>query len=229
MTTRSASSRVGYAPGVSRRESGGGDGRAALTRWQRLARAALAAAGWRLVGEAPAVDHCVIIFAPHTSTWDFPLLLCVRAAFGRPVSYLIKDTLVRFPIAGLLRWTGAIPVDRSERHSLVSTLAQAFRERSFLWLAMSPEGTRARTDHWRSGFYHVAREAHVPLLPSFIDAQRRECGLMGLVELTGDLERDMAGLRSLYADKRGIQPGREGEIRLLDEADPAGGTPPGAA
>jgi 1-acyl-sn-glycerol-3-phosphate acyltransferase len=190
-----------------------------LTRRQRLARALLAAAGWRLVGEAPEVDRCVIIFAPHTSSFDFPLLLCVRAAFGRPVSYLIKDTLVRFPIAGLLRWSGAIPVERSERHALVSKLAQAFRERSFLWLAMSPEGTRARTDHWRSGFYHVAREAQVPLLLSFIDAERRECGLMGLFELTGDVERDMEGLRTLYADKRGIQPACEGEVRLLDEAD----------
>jgi 1-acyl-sn-glycerol-3-phosphate acyltransferase len=197
-----------------------------LTRWQRLARAALAAAGWRLVGEAPEVSHCVIIFAPHTSNWDFPLLLCVRAAFGRPVAYLIKDTLFRFPIAGLLRWTGAIPVERSERHSLVSTLAQAFRQRPFLWLAMSPEGTRAWTDHWRSGFYHVAREAQVPLVPSFIDAERRECGLMPLFELTCDIDRDMAALRSLYAHKRGIQPGREGEIRLLEEADSERGGPP---
>jgi 1-acyl-sn-glycerol-3-phosphate acyltransferase len=181
-----------------------------------------------LVGEAQLFKICLIIFAPHTSNWDFPLLLAVRAAFGRPVSYLIKHTLVRFPIAGLLRWSGAIPVERTERHSLVSTLAQAFRERSYLWLAMSPEGTRARTDHWKSGFYHVAREAGVPLLLSFIDAERRECGLMGLFELTGDVERDMAELRALYAHKRGIEPSRTGDVRLLEEADPANGeAPPG--
>lgn len=187
---------------------------------QRIARALLRWCGWRLVGEAPPVARCVIVFAPHTSSWDFPLLLAVREAFGRPVAYLAKHTLFRFPLGGMLRDTGAIPVDRTERHALVSTLAQAFRERESLWLALSPEGTRDRTDHWKSGFYHVAREAGVPLLLAFIDASRRECGLGGLLSLTGDVEADMARLREFYASKRGIVPSRESEIRLRDESEP---------
>jgi 1-acyl-sn-glycerol-3-phosphate acyltransferase len=157
----------------------------------------------------------VIIFAPHTSNWDFPLLLAVRAAFGRPVA----STLFRFPFAGLLRASGAIAVERSEHHALVSTLAAAFSQRDELWLAMSPEGTRARTDHWKSGFYHIAREARVPLLLAFIDAGARECGLGELVELSGDPERDMQRLRAFYSTKRGIVPGREGDIRLRAEPD----------
>ena len=187
---------------------------------QRLARVLLRSSGWRLVGEAPDVAHCVIIFAPHTSSWDFPLLLAVREAFGHPVAYLAKHTLFRFPLAGVLRATGAIPVDRTERHALVTTLAQAFRQRSSLWLALSPEGTRDWTDHWKSGFYHVAREAGVPLLLAFIDASRHECGLGELVRLTGDVERDMARLRAFYADKRGIVPERAGEVRLREPSEP---------
>lgn len=184
-----------------------------------MARALLRWSGWRLVGEAPPVTHCVIVFAPHTSSWDFPLLLAVRCAFGRPVAYLAKDTLFRFPFAAFLRRTGAVPVDRRERHALVGRLAQTFRERDWLWLALSPEGTRDRTDHWKSGFYHVAREAGVPLLLAFIDAARRECGLGVLVSLTGDVEADMARVRAFYADKRGIVPGRESEIRLRDPSE----------
>jgi 1-acyl-sn-glycerol-3-phosphate acyltransferase len=161
----------------------------------------------------------VIIFAPHTSKWDLPLLLCMRFAFGRPVAYLAKDSLFRFPVASLLRATGAIPVERSEHHALVRGLTQAFRERSQLWLAMSPEGTRARTDHWKSGFYHVAREAKVPVLLAFIDASRRECGLGELVELSGDPEHDMARVRAFYADKRGIVPERASDIRLRAELE----------
>ena len=187
---------------------------------QRFARALLRWCGWRLVGEAPSVAHCVIVFAPHTSSWDFPLLLAVREAFGRPVAYLAKHTLFWFPLGGMLRGTGAIPVDRTERQALVSRLAQAFRERESLWLALSPEGTRDRTDHWKSGFYHVAREAGVPLLPAFIDAGRRECGLGGLIELTGDKDADMERLRAFYSGKRGIVPSRESEIRLRDESEP---------
>jgi 1-acyl-sn-glycerol-3-phosphate acyltransferase len=187
---------------------------------QRVARRLLKLCGWRLAGEAPEVPRCLIIFAPHTSNWDFPLLICVRFAFGRPVAYLAKDSLFRFPLAGLLRATGAIPVERTERHSLVRRLVGSFREREVLWLAMSPEGTRAKTDHWKSGFYHVAREANVPLLLAFIDASRRECGLGELIELSGDVERDMDRLRAAYADKRGIVAQNASDIRLRGGAEP---------
>jgi 1-acyl-sn-glycerol-3-phosphate acyltransferase len=186
---------------------------------QRVARAMLRWAGWHLVGEAPDVPRCVVIFAPHTSTWDFPLLLCVRAAFGRSVSYLAKSTLFRFPIAWLLRKSGAIPVDRTERQDLVQTLVEIFQQRQELWIALSPEGTRDRTDHWKSGFYHLAREAGVPLLLGFIDAEKRECGFGGLLELTGDVAADMDRLRAFYANKRGIRPECESEIRLLHAED----------
>jgi hypothetical protein len=181
---------------------------------QRVARTLLRWAGWQLVGEAPDVPRCVVIFAPHTSIWDFPLLLCVRAAFGREVSYLAKSTLFRFPLAWPLRRSGAIPVDRTQRHALVQTLVEVFQQRPELWIALSPEGTRDRTDHWKSGFYHLAREARVPLLLGFIDAEKRECGFGGLFELTGDIGLDMDRLRAFYASKRGIRPECESEIHL---------------
>ena len=182
----------------------------------RLARGVLRWAGWRLVGGAPEVPHCVIVFAPHTSSWDFPLLLGVRAAFERPVAYLAKDTLFRFPLGPVMRWTGAIPVNREERHDLVQTLTRAFQSRRELWLAMSPEGTRDYTDHWKSGFYHVARAANVPVLLAFIDAGRRECGLGPLLELSGDADHDMAQVRAFYQTKRGILPERTSRIRFKD-------------
>ncbi len=185
---------------------------------QRAARALLRWSGWRLVGAAPSVDRCVIIFAPHTSSWDFPLLLAVRFAYGRSVAYLAKDSLFRFPFVGLLRWTGAIPVDRRERHALVRTLSEAFRSRRELWLAMSPEGTRDWTDHWKSGFYHVARGARVPVLLAFIDAEKRECGLGPLLTLSGDRVADMEIIRAFYSDKRGIRPERESEIRFKESS-----------
>lgn len=195
----------------------GHGGPAPLT--QRVARWCLRVCGWRLVGTAPDVPRCVIIFAPHTSNWDFPLLLAVRFAFNRRVTYLAKSTLFRFPIARLLRATGALAVERSERHALVEQLVSELGRRDELWLAMSPEGTRAWTDHWKSGFYHIAREARVPLLLAFIDARARECGLGELLELSGDVERDMELLRAFYSGKQGIVPERAGDIRLRPAAE----------
>jgi 1-acyl-sn-glycerol-3-phosphate acyltransferase len=182
----------------------------------RLARVALRLAGWRLVGRAPDVRQCIVIFAPHTSNWDLPIMLLVREAFGNRVSYLAKHTLFRFPFGWLFRWTGGIPVERAHHHHLVSDLARLFADNPELWLALAPEGTRSWTDHWKSGFYQLALETRVPVLCAFLDAPKRECGLGVLLHLTGEVEADLARLREFYGSKHGIVPELASEIRFQD-------------
>lgn len=179
-----------------------------------IARSLLALFGWRLAGTPPRVPSCMVIFAPHTSNWDFPIMLLVKLAFGIPVYYLGKHTLFRPPFGWFFRWTGGIPVVRHERRHMVQNVADMFRERDELWLAMSPEGTRDRTDHWKTGFYRIALAAKVPVLLAYLDTSRRECGVGDLVELSGDPERDLSRLRAFYADKRGIRPERASSIRF---------------
>jgi 1-acyl-sn-glycerol-3-phosphate acyltransferase len=178
-----------------------------------LVRAVLDWFGWQLTGEPPAAARCVIVFAPHTSNWDFPLLLLVRIALGRHVRYLAKHTLLRGPFAWFFRATGAIPVERSQHQDLVRYLSEVFERSPALWLALSPEGTRQKTDHWKSGFYYIALEARVPVLLAFVDAARRECGVGPLLELSGDPGRDLEKIRAFYAGKRGIVPENESVIR----------------
>jgi 1-acyl-sn-glycerol-3-phosphate acyltransferase len=179
-----------------------------------LATHLLRIAGWRVVGVPPDIPRCVLVFFPHTSNWDFPLLLLARSALGIRASYLGKHTLFRAPYGWFFRWLGGIPVERGEPQHLVSAIAEEFRRRSRLWLAMAPEGTRAKTDHWKSGFYRIALAAQVPVLLTFIDAGRKECGLCGLVALSGDEEQDLAAIRACYAGKRGIYPELAGDIRF---------------
>jgi 1-acyl-sn-glycerol-3-phosphate acyltransferase len=167
-----------------------------------------------VVGSAPPVARCVVIFAPHTSTWDFPLLLLMKYAFAEPVHYLGKHTLFRAPFGAFFRATGGIPVVRHERRHFVQDAVRLFEERPKLWLALSPEGTRRKTDHWKSGFYRIALAAKVPVLLAFVDAAKKECGVGALVELTGDVERDLAVLRAFYATKRGILPERASTLRF---------------
>jgi 1-acyl-sn-glycerol-3-phosphate acyltransferase len=158
----------------------------------------------------------VVVFAPHTSNWDFPLLLLARSALELRSSYLGKHTLFRPPFGWLFRALGGIPVNRSDAHHLVEQIANEFRTRDRLWLAMAPEGTRTKTDHWKSGFYRIALAARVPVLLSYIDASRKECGVGPLLELSGDSERDLALIREFYADKRGIHPELAGDVRFQD-------------
>jgi 1-acyl-sn-glycerol-3-phosphate acyltransferase len=186
-----------------------------------LARVLIRLFGWRLVGKAPDVDHCVVIFAPHTSNWDFPLLLLVRFAVGGPVHYLGKHTLFRWPFGWFFHLTGGIPVDRQKRRHVVKKATRLFRERAALWLALSPEGTRDKTDHWKSGFYRIALAARVPVLLAFVDAAKKECGLGGLVELTGNVERDLATIRAFYGTKRGIHPELASTIRFKAKSRPS--------
>lgn len=183
--------------------------------YRRCAVWALQVGGWRFVGEAPDVPSCLVVFAPHTSNWDFVLLVLVRAASGKRVSYLAKHTLFRPPFGWLFRALGGIPVERDERHHLVDRIAEAFERPGGLWLAMAPEGTRKKTNHWKSGFYYIALKAKIPLLLTFVDAGRKECGLGELVWLTGDVERDLAQIRAFYADKRGIFPEQASDVRFV--------------
>ena len=125
--------------------------------------------GWRWQGEFPTCSKLVMIVAPHTSNWDLPMAMLFKWALGVKVSYLAKHTLFWWPLGWFLRSTGAIPVRRDRHHDVVNQVAQQFEQSSRLWLAIAPAGTRSKTDHWRSGFYHIVQAAGVPLVPVRLD------------------------------------------------------------
>lgn len=188
-----------------------------------FAKTLLSLAGWRLTGVAPDVPHCLVVFAPHTSNWDFVVLLLVRAAFHRDVKYLGKHTLFRPPFGWLFRALGGIPVQRSEHHQLVKAIAQEFRSRESLWLCMAPEGTRKKTDFWRSGFYYIALEANVPIVFAFLDAEKRECGLGDLLYLSGNVDADLEVIRRFYGTKRGFYPDQAAPVVFQSKTNAAPG------
>ena len=188
-----------------------------MTIRQRLARWVLGIFNWRLVGDVPEPRRFVIFGGPHTSNWDFPLAMLAVRGFGIKVSFIGKHTLFRRPFGFFFRWLGGIPVDRSKPGGLVGASAAAFGRGGPLLLVIAPEGTRNRADGWRSGFYHIARAAGVPLLPAAIDAKRREVRLGAPIEATSDVAADMDRIRSYFDGVRGVRPDRQGPIRLREE------------
>jgi 1-acyl-sn-glycerol-3-phosphate acyltransferase len=174
--------------------------------------------GWTVVLAQPVPARCVVIFFPHTSNWDTAIGLCVKFMTGLPIRFAGKDTLFKVPLLGrlLLRW-GGVPVNRRERTGFIEEMTARFRRSEELRLAIAPEGTRGRAPYWKSGFYHLARAADVPLALGFIDYPRREVGLGGYLDLTGNVPADMARLRAFYAAKRGRHPQNQGPVRLRDE------------
>jgi 1-acyl-sn-glycerol-3-phosphate acyltransferase len=180
-----------------------------LPRWgnalsQAVARGLLAAAGWRVDGEFPDRPKMVAIVAPHTSNWDFIVGILTVFALGLRVRFLGKHTLFHPPLGWLMRWLGGSPVRRDAPHGLVADVAALFAREEKILLGITPEGTRTRGVPWRSGFYAIAQAAQVPILPAAFDYPRRSVRLFPLFEPTGNYESDLAQLRSLYVDMRGL-------------------------
>jgi 1-acyl-sn-glycerol-3-phosphate acyltransferase len=183
----------------------------------RAARAVLALLGWRVDVVWPPVPRCVVIVYPHTSNWDFVVGYLAKMAIRVPVQWVGKHTLFRWPFGRALRRMGGIPVNRREAAGLVEELAREMRSRAWMWLAIAPEGTRARTDHWKSGFYRLAVAADVPVGLAFIDWGRRVVGLREYVRMSGDEERDLSLIRDAYAGKTGRRPDQAAPIRFRPE------------
>ncbi len=186
-----------------------------------VARALLRLAGWRLRFDGLPGKQGVLIVYPHTSNWDFPLGLMVKWAVGIQLTFWGKDSLFRVPLFGAwLRWLGGVPVDRRASNGIVgqmaSELTQARAQGRFLWLALAPEGTRRHASGWRSGFYHVALQAQVPVGLVFLDYGQREAGVQRFIMLGGDKQADLKAIEAELGHRRGKRPALAAPIRFDD-------------
>jgi 1-acyl-sn-glycerol-3-phosphate acyltransferase len=162
-------------------------------------------AGWRVEGAIPDIPRMVLIVAPHTSNWDFLTGLRVKLALHLGGRFVGKHTLFRWPLGIFMRWLGGIPVDRSAAAGFVGEAARAVREAERMVLVIAPEGTRKRAS-WKSGFYRIALEAGVPILPCGFDYSRKVIFFRAAFTPTGDYERDLATLRSYYRPEMALVP-----------------------
>jgi 1-acyl-sn-glycerol-3-phosphate acyltransferase len=188
-------------------------------RGSRLARGILAIAGWRVVFDGLPSKQGVMIVYPHTSNWDFVVGVLAKWSIGIPLVFWGKDTLFAVPLLGRwLRWIGGVPVDRASPRGavadMVSRLIEARDKDRFLWLALSPEGTRSYRDAWRSGFHQVALQAQVPLALAFFDYTERRVGVDSFIRLCGDVVRDMGAIEARLGHRRGRKPQLAAPIRL---------------
>ena len=185
-----------------------------------LARAFLRATGWKLEGIPPKPHRFVLIAAPHTSNWDLAYLLAFAEVAELRISFMMKHTVFRGPFGPFFRSLGGIPIRRHLRENLVKQMIELFRAREDLVLVVPAEGTRARVEYWKSGFYHIAREAEVPIVLSYLDYARRRGGFGPAVIPTGRFREDMDAIRDFYADKSGRHPELFAEPKLREEDAP---------
>jgi 1-acyl-sn-glycerol-3-phosphate acyltransferase len=162
-------------------------------------------AGWKVLGKLPpGAEKSVLIAAPHTSNWDLPYTLMVAFSLRLTIYWMGKEQIFRFPFRGLMMWLGGIPVQREKSTNLVAASVEAIKAASGpLQLVVPPEGTRSKTRYWKTGFYHIAVGAQVPIVMAYMDYEKKISGLGPVFEPTGDLEADMAQIKAFYANFKG--------------------------
>jgi len=172
--------------------------------WQRKAcRALLRLCGWRLVGSFPDAPKAVLIVAPHSSWWDGVWGLMLKAGIGADVHFMGKQELFRGPLGSLLRRLGGMPVDRNATKGVVEQMVEQFQKRERFWLGIAPEGTRKSVTRWKSGFWHIAHEAGVPIVTAWFNYPDKTIGIGPLFETSGDMAADLQRLRAFYAPFKG--------------------------
>lgn len=190
-------------------------------RGSRLAAMALRAAGWRLDINLPDDPRYVLVVAPHTSNWDFVVGFTAKLAVGLQLYVMAKHTLFRGPFGRWLRWVGGLPIDRRASRGFIGQMTDAIARSDYMVLAITPEGTRSHTQYWKSGFYHIAQAAGVPIVLAALDYRAKVVSVGQRLMPTGDVESDMDLIRAYYENKQGKRPAEQGPVRLRPREEKA--------
>lgn len=164
----------------------------ALYRWK----------GWTLEGRRPDCDKFIILGAPHTSNWDFVFFLGATHELGIRPNFIGKSSLFKWPMTRFMLDMGGVPVERSKSGNYVEQVAAAFARSGELALVIAPEGSRTFRGEWKTGFYHIAMAAGVPIVPAWVDNATMRGGIGEPIVPTGDYAADLARLAAFYRDKR---------------------------
>lgn len=159
--------------------------------------------GWQVSGSLPNLPKMIIIGAPHTTNWDFPLAMNLIFYLGIRFNWMAKAEFFVKPFSYVWDWLGGVPVDRSAANGTVGQTIEAIQARAKIVLAIAPEGTRSRVERWRTGFYHIAHGANIPIVPVLVDYGRKILTITEPFFPTGDVDTDLPLLQARFKGIRG--------------------------
>ena len=174
----------------------------------------LALVGWKIDITLPEEKKFVLIGAPHTSNWDFPLALLTFWTIDLKIFWVAKKQMFWGPLYPLFTSLGGIPVDRKSSQGFIEQITDRFNQTDEMVLTIAPEGTRSKTKHWKSGFYHIAVSAKVPICLAYVDYSKKVVGFTQVVYPSGDINKDMEIIAEFYKNIKGKQPKNQGSVQL---------------
>jgi 1-acyl-sn-glycerol-3-phosphate acyltransferase len=163
--------------------------------------------GWKIESGFPeGIKKSVIVVIPHTSNWDFPIGILIRPIMHFEAHYVGKSSLFFFPLGVLMRWWGGVAVDRSKNHNFVDAVADIYNHRDVFNLTVTPEGTRGKVTKLKTGFYHIAQKAKVPLVFCKFDWGTKTVGFSAPFYTTGNFEADIPKILDYFRGIQGAKP-----------------------
>jgi 1-acyl-sn-glycerol-3-phosphate acyltransferase len=176
--------------------------------------------GWQIEGTAPRAPKAMLLGAPHTTNWDFVFFLGIINEIGLKPRFMGKTSLFRWPLTRFMYDMGGVPIDRTKRSNYVEQVISAFRNASGdFHLVIAPEGTRGAIDKWRSGFYHIAHGAGVPIVPAWVDHTTMRGGVGPEIPTTGDFLADLRKIADFYRSKMPHHPKLAKLYQMVDNPD----------
>ncbi|MBU8910047.1 MAG: lysophospholipid acyltransferase family protein [Desulfobacterales bacterium] len=159
--------------------------------------------GWETKGKIPDIKKFVLIAAPHSSNWDFVFFLLIVFKFKMSIHWMGKHTMFKWPFKWLLKRLGGIPIDRSGKSNIVQSMVEAFEKSKKLIITIAPSGTREKVMKWKTGFYHIASQAKVPIVCGYIDYKQKIIGIGPVFNPSSDIRANMTSIKAFYAQFSG--------------------------
>ena len=162
--------------------------------------------GWQLDEQQPSHNKYVLIAYPHTSNWDFILGMLAKWAMGMPLNWVAKHSMFWGPFGPLFIAMGGVPINRDKTFGFIQKNIELFKIRKEFVLGIMPEGTRAKTERLKTGFYHIADGANVPIALAYLDYKNKKLGVGKVLETTGVIEADFMEIKKFYKNMTGYNP-----------------------
>lgn len=186
---------------------------------QLFSRFLLRLLGWQLDEQLPQTSRYVLIGYPHTSNWDFILGMLAKWSMNMPLNWVAKHSMFWGPFKPMFIAMGGVPLNRGKTSGFIQKNIELFEQREQFVLGIMPEGTRSKTDRWRTGFYHIADGAKVPIALAYLDYKNKILGVGKTIETTGDINADFEIIKAFYQDKTGYRPENQGDMKIIINKD----------
>jgi len=176
--------------------------------------------GWKVEGQLPNEAKVILVGEPHTSNWDFVLIMCAAQSVGFRMSYIMKKEAFFWPLGGFFKWMGGLPIERKKGQDSLAQIKLHVEAQDNIFLAITPSGSRSPKEKYKSGYLRMANAFNMPIFLIGVHGPTKSIVLDRLVDPVGDIAKQNKSIQNyMDATYRGIKPDNQ-RLGPLPDAPP---------